>query len=199
VVNWFIDSMHTLSNSNILGLKDKAITMFNTELTANSAKVNFTINNNEKNATVNPCKASFNEGFEGNKIRQSITNIEEQYHQLQEIFKAMIGLVAILDKQRTEYRFLETDLICRLINAEKKDRKMQKQLSHILNALAVKNSKLAKAFIELREKAFKYSGPIDFMLLAEHTKFWKKRLRNQIREFKKMDKNYLNNNIHSNT
>lgn len=103
---------------------------------------------------------------------------------LDEIFKSLIEVENLIEKEKSKFELKDFNLIFRLINAAKKDIKMQKQLSNTINRIVTKNSRLAVALNELRKNVFEYPDPIDFMLLVEHTRFWKNKLKYQLKQIK---------------
>ena len=129
---------------------------------------------------INPCELRFNITEKKNELP---TNKYSNKEKLQDIFLALEKLVTVLEKEKIIKDSIEINLIFRLINAEKKDRRIHKQLSQNINRL---NSKeLIKALTLLHEKSLEYPESINFDWLVEQTIFLQAKLKEKTSQSKR--------------
>ena len=116
------------------------------------------------------------------EIDTSSPNQEDKEHKhLEEVFIAIETVVKILEKETDKHKLEKVELIFKFMSVAKKDLALQKQLSSDINDIAIRDPRLAKALQELKEKLSCYHGNLNLKDIAEHTLYFRRRLKAIVR------------------
>lgn len=122
----------------------------------------FVVHGNRAHIRTSHCENNLKVGSQ-----KSLVCSSKQKH-LSEIFEEITSLADVIDRKDKRNILEELDLVFRLINAEKGDRKMQKQLTLELEELNNREPEIVSAIECLRQKAQCYPDPVNFMQLLQY-------------------------------